>query len=246
MENGPKVAIGISVVMVLALGVRIGLIYKANHEPGPTRPGETASRKIDPDFLVFRKKMRPSTPADEKDLIGKTVWVAAGGQLSYFPDKGKHADYAKPQGVLPGAEAMVVHEVFEQKAPAGVTMSIPAGQKQVLLGVSLPQSSDPKAMYAVPVGDFDEGSYTFLSDEILFYDDPHQLYNHWPAAVWQHIDKHEAAVGMTEDQVAMALGQVATPSNETAGNRSILYANAGHPVTVEFTDGKATRVSPGS
>jgi hypothetical protein len=40
MENGPKVAIGVSLVMVAALGIRVGLIYKANHEPGTTRGGD--------------------------------------------------------------------------------------------------------------------------------------------------------------------------------------------------------------
>jgi hypothetical protein len=246
MENGPKLAIGVSVVMVVALGIRVGLIYKANHEPGPTRGGDTAERRIDQDFLVYRKKERPTTPADEKDLIGKTIWVAAGGQMDYYPDTGKHAEYQRAVGVLPGAEPLLVQEVFEQKAPTAEPLRIPAGQKQVLLGFTLPKSRDPKTLYALPVGDFDQGSYTFFSDDIFYYDDPHTMYNHWPASAWQHIDKHEAAPGMTEDQVAMALGQVATPSSESVGNRSIQYDNVGHPVTVVFENGKATTVTPGS
>jgi hypothetical protein len=245
MEKGPKIALAVTALMVLVIGGEFAWQYHLRHEEGPA-PKTAEDRPVEQDFLVYRKKERPTTPKDEQDLIGKTVWVAAGGQMSYYPDKAKHADYAEPVGELAGAEPLLIHEVFEQKAPASAAVRIPAGQKQVLLGFTMPKSGDPKAMYALPVGDFDEGAYTFFSDDIFFYDDPHQLYNHWPASVWEHIDKHEAAPGMTEDQVAMALGQVATPSGDSVGNRSIQYDNAGHPVSVEFENGKATKVTPDS
>jgi hypothetical protein len=245
MEKGPKIALAVSALMIVVIGGEFAWQYHLRHEDGPA-PKTSETRVVNQDYLVFRKKERPSTPKDEQDLVGKTIWVAAGGQMDYYPEKGKHADYAKPVSQLLGAEPLLVHEVFEQKAPANAAVRIPAGQKQVLLGFTMPKSSDPKAMYAVPVGYFDAGAYTFFSDDIFFYDDPHQLYSHWPADVWAHIDRHEVAVGMTEDQVAMALGQAATPSSDSVGNRSIDYTNAGHPVTVEFENGKATKVTPGS
>lgn len=242
MENGPKIAIASTAVLLLAVGARLGWQYKLNHEDAP-KPVEVA-RKIDPDNDVFIKKQHPDSPKDERALIGKTVWVGAGGQMSYYPVKDKHADYMHPAGVLMGADPLLITGEFEQVAAKNspAMMRVPAGQRQVLLSFTMPKSSDPKAVYAVAVGDFDDGAYTFYADDILYYDDPRQTYSFWGPEVWAHIDKHEAAVGMTENQCMMALGQVTTPHGDTPGNRSITYDNDGHPVTVDFTDGKATKV----
>jgi hypothetical protein len=245
MEKGPKIAIAGTVVFVVAVGVRVGLIYKANHEPVPVVDTHAWARNISDDDLVLRRKMRPDSLKDEKELIGKTVWVAAGGQIAYFPDTGKHADYAHPAGKLLGAEPLAVTEVFEQVAPTtgpGVT-SVPVGKRQVLLGFTMPKSSDPAKKYAAPVGYYNDGSYTFLSDEIFYYDDPRVMYKNWSPDVWSHIDKHEAAVGMSENQAMMALGQTATPASDSVGNRSITFDNDGKPVTVNFVNNKAVSVS---
>jgi hypothetical protein len=37
---------------------------------------------------------------DIKTLIGKTLWIAAAGQMDYYPYANHHADYSKSQGVL--------------------------------------------------------------------------------------------------------------------------------------------------
>ncbi len=248
MDNGPKIAIGVTAVLILAVGIRVGLIYKANHEEGPTRAQPAPSRTIDADDLVYLKKQHPDSLKDERELIGTTLWISAANQMDYYRDTGKHVDYSKPVGVLKGAEPLVVKEVFEQKPPAtGRAVSrIAAGQKHVLLGFTLPNSADPATLYAVPVGNYDSSGYNFLTDEIFFYDDPHQLYSHWGAAMWQHIDKHEPALGMSENQAMMALGQAATPSTQAIGNRSITFANDGKPVTVDFENNKAVKITPGS
>jgi hypothetical protein len=248
MEKGPKIAIAVTAVFIVAVGVRVGLIYKANHQPAPVMDPSYGERKLTDDDMVMRRKERPDKLADEKTLIGKTVWVAAGGQVSYFPDTGKRADYQHPDGKLLGAEPLAVFEVFEQVAPTsgpGVT-SIPTGKKQVLLGFTMPKSNDPKAKYAAPVGSFGEGAYTFYTDEMFFYDDPREMYKNWGADTWSHIDKHEVTLGMSENQAMMALGQVTTPGSGTLGNQSILFDNNGHPVTVVFENDKATKITPGS
>ena len=112
----------------------------------------------------FLRKERPDSLKDERELIGKTIWVSAGGQMDHYKDTGKHVDYAKPAGVLLGAEPLVIKDVFEEKAPANsrATFRIAPGQRQVLLAFTMPKSSDPNALYAVPVGNFDEGSTTSL------------------------------------------------------------------------------------
>jgi hypothetical protein len=248
MENGPKIAIGVTVLFVLAIGVRIGLIYRANHEPMAVPQNSYADQKSDPDDLVFLKQEHPDSLADERTLIGKTVWVSAGGQMDYYVDKGKHVDYAHPVGTLLGATPLLVKDIFEQKAPASgpAVFRIPAGEKHVLLAFTLPASNDPKTLYATPVGDFENGFYTLLNDKIFFYDDPHQLYKHWGSATWAHIDKHEVVLGMSEMQAMMALGEVMRPDSDNTGDRDVTYDNDGHPIAIQFVNNKAVKITPES
>ena len=245
MENGKKIALAVSAAFVIAIGVRVGLIYKANHEELPVATGTSAKPKLSDDDMVFLRKQHPDSLKDERDLIGKTIWVSAGGQMDYYHYTSHHADYAHPVATLAGAEPLVIKDVFEQVPPKGRAVSrISAGERHVLLAFTMPKSSDPNALYAVPIGNYDNGSYTFLTDEIFFYDDPHVLYKHWGPEMWAHIDKHEAVVGMSENQAMMSLGQVITPSSDSVGNRTVKYDNNGHPIKIEFIDNKATSVTP--
>jgi len=246
MQTGPKVALASAGLFVIVVAGLIGNQYRKNHQQGPAPKDPYADIEIDPDNNVFLKKERPDSLADQRALIGKTVWVSAGGQLDYYIDKNKHVDYAHPVGTLLGATALLVKDVFEQKAPATgpAVARIPAGQRHVLLAFTIPNSSDPNALYATPVGDFDNGSYTMLNDEIFFYDDPHQLYSHWGAATWAHIDKHEVVPGMSENQVMMSLGEVMKPSSDSTGDRDVTYDNNGHPIDIEFVKNKAVRITP--
>ena len=83
MQSGVKAAIGATVVLVLAVGVRVGLIYRERHAPVNVKAPER--EKIADDDLVFLKQKRQSSMADVKDLVGTTVWVSAGGQLGVLP-----------------------------------------------------------------------------------------------------------------------------------------------------------------
>jgi hypothetical protein len=250
MQNGPKIAIGVTLVFLAAVGIRVGLIYHANHQQMdvPKSPYET-SRTVTPDDNVYIRKEHPDSLADERTLIGKTLWVSAGDQMDFYRDPtGKHVDYAHPVGVLLGAQALLIKDVFEEKAPktGRSVFRIAAGDRQVLLGFTMPNSSDPKTEYAVPVGNYAEGSYNFFTDDIFFYDDPHTLYSFWGPAVWSHIDKHEAALGMSENQAMMALGQTIVPHGDTVGDRSVTYDNDSHPVNIDFEHNKAVKVTPGT
>jgi hypothetical protein len=239
METGKKAAIGATVVLILAVGVRVGLIYKDRHEAA--KPVEVAQAKMDPDDLVFLKQMRPDSMKDIKELIGKTIWVSAGGQLDYFKYANHKADYAHSAGLLLGADPLIVKDAFEQVAPKTATFRIPGGDRQVLLAFTLPKSSDPSAVYATPVGYHDDGQYTFLTDQIFFYDDPHKLYN-WPADVWAAVDAHKVVMGMSERQVVLALGQVSKSESQDVGNRTVNFDNQGHPVDVTFEHNKVVSI----
>jgi len=52
---------------------------------------------------------------------------------------------------------------------------------------------------------------------MFFFEDPHQLYKHWPAETWSAIDQHQAKQGMSELQAAFALGaNISSGEGDTA------------------------------
>lgn len=251
MTKGLKIALAATAALVVAIGVESLWLHHRNvaDENAPVvRKDAYPKSTLTEDQEVFLRKERPDSLKDERELFGKTIWVSAGGQMDYYKDTGKHVDYAKPVGVLLGAEPLIIRDVFEEKAPANsrATFRIAPGQRQVLLGFTMPNSSDPKATYAVPVGNFDEGVYNFFTDEIFFYDDPHVLYKHWGPEMWAHVDKHEVVLGMSENQAMMALGQTITPHGDNVGDRSVSFDNNGKAVTIDFQSNKAVKITPGS
>jgi hypothetical protein len=243
MDTGKKFALGGTIVLIVAVGIRVGLIYSERREAA--KPAAAAVEgKMDPDDLVFLKQMRPDSLKDVKDLAGKTLWVNAGGQLDYYNYAAHKADYAKSQGLLLGHEELIVKDAFEQAAPKSATFRIPGGDRQVLLVFMLPNSPDPAKQYAVPVGYREGSTYTFSTDQIFFYEDPHKLYSYWTPAQWAAIDEHKAIPGMNERQVELALGQVSNSGSQDYGNRTVTFDHQGHPVDVTFVNNKATVLRP--
>jgi hypothetical protein len=241
MESGKKFAIGATVVAVLAAGIRFGMIYRANHEADKPKPVVLAP--IDPDFNVFLKKERPDSLKDAKALKGRSLWVSAAGQMDYYPVANGKVDYTKSQGVLLGAEKIDIKDAVEQAAPKNsmATFRIPGGDKQVLIVFT--KGSDPKE-YATPVGTKVGNEYTFQTDEIFFYQDPHELYKHWGPEIWKAVDEHRVILGMTEREAEEALGQVMIPGSGEEGNRTIKFDHQGQPVNVMFVHNKATSITP--
>jgi hypothetical protein len=239
MTAAKKWAIGGTAFLLLAVGIEVGYLHHERQQAATaTLPPEYG--KADPDDLVFLKKQRPSTPADLKPLIGTTVWVSAGGQMDYYPYATHRASYGTTSGTLLGAEPLVIKDVFEQVAPPAATFRIKGGDKQVLLAFTMPKSADPAKEYAVAVGYKQAGDYTFYTDEIFFYDDPHVLYQHWGPQIWQAVDSHQVILGMNERQVQLSLGQVSKPMSDEYGNRLVVYANLGHPMAVTFVKNQVT------
>src|SRR5271170_735899 len=235
MGNGVKAAIGGTIVLLLAVGGEALYLHHERNKPMVVKAPER--EVIAQDDLVFLKKKRPDTLKDIKDLNGSTRWVSAGGQLEYYPFVGHAAQYGKGAGTLLGAEPIVAKDAVEQVAPKAATFRIPGGDKQVLLVFSKP--NDPKE-YAVPVGYRQAGQYTFYTDEIFFYDDPHELYKHWGPEIWKAVDAHEVILGMNERQVELALGQVSKSTSKAYGNRMVVFANLGKPMAVTFVNNKVT------
>lgn len=239
MTNGVKAAIGATAVLILAVGGELAWLHHERNAPMKMKAPQQET--ISQDDLVFLKKMRPDTPKDVKDLDGKTVWVSAGGQMDYYPYAGHRVEYAKTAGTLLGAQPLVVKDVVEQVAPKSATYRIQGGDRQVLVVFALP--NDEKE-YAVPVGYRQGKDYTFYTDEIFFYDDPHELYKHWGPEIWKAVDAHQVILGMNERQVELALGQVSKSTSQDYGNRMVVFANMGKPMAVTFVNNKVTAFRP--
>ena len=238
MAGATKWIIGGSAVLILAIGGEALYIHHRNAADQAVAPTAASNYKMDPDDEVFVKQDHPMSLKDEKDLKGSTIWVSAGGQMDYYPYSGGKIDF-KSAGVLLGAEPIVIKDAIEAVAPARTAIRIPVGDKQVFLIFT--HGTDPKE-YATPVGFRKDGDYTFLTDQIYFYDDPHKLFNYWGPQVWAAIDAHKEIAGMSERQVQMALGQVSSPHGDDVGNRTVEYFDNGHPKNVTFVNGKSTKV----
>ena len=103
---------------------------------------------------------------------------------------------------------------------------------------------DGKA-YAFSIGSIKDGTYKFYSDDMLFVEDPHELYKHWPADVWDAIDKHQVNPGMSELQTDFAIGLGIPESSGQPGNRTVNYPNGGNPLSITYRDDKAAEIRPG-
>ena len=107
MTHGVKAAIA-GTVLFAVVGIGGELLYLHYERNAPAKVAEAPDYgPTDPDDLVFLKRERPSSMADLKDLYGKPLWVAAGGQMDYYASTGKHADYSKAAGTLLGAEGLL-------------------------------------------------------------------------------------------------------------------------------------------
>jgi hypothetical protein len=245
MTNGLKIAAGVTVVLAMAVGGEA--LYLRHRNAEDARPASTGPQGVnyldrDDATLVGLKHEHPMSLKDERDLKGRTLWMSAGGQMDYYPYIGR-VDYAHSKGTLLGSEKILVHDAVEQVAPKKAAFRIPQGDRHVLLVFSKPDDkTNDKTLYAVPVGTKQDGSYSILTDDIFFYDDPHKTFDYWGPEVWKAIDEHRATLGMSEAEVQMALGQVSMPHGDRIGERSVDFDNQGKAKRVTFEGGKATKI----
>jgi len=99
--------------------------------------------------------------------------------------------------------------------------------------------------YAVPIGFENEGQYKIYSDEIFYVEDPHDLYKHWPADVWQAIAQHEVKPGMDELQADFAVGMGVPDQGGGPDEKTVRYPNGGKPLVVSYRGRKVTEVKAG-
>jgi hypothetical protein len=228
----------IQIILILAMvvaGIRLAWILYERHEAGKA-PEKMEAPPLNPDYYVTPKKLYPYDLKSAKQLTKQPAWVKVGYAYSFYPynPAARRADLSHEVGKLSPLQRLEIHDVAIAVSPQD-----PA-ERQVL-AVFQQEGKD----YAAPIGTEKSGEYKFYSDDMLFIEDPHQLYKHWPADIWKAIDQHEAKPGMSELQADFAIGiGLLQPGGDPTG-RTLNYPNGGKPITISYRNGKAVEIRPG-
>lgn len=231
MSKTAKIIQLVLLVAVVAAGIRFYLSMRDRKTTFVIeKPKEVA---LDADAYVTPKKLHPQDLKDAQDLTKQPVWVREGYRFVYYPYNG-HTDFKTEAGRLGPIEKLDIKDVVAERGPQG-------SDRQVMAVFE----KDGKR-YSFPIGVQEGSSYHIYSDDILFVQDPHELYKHWSPDVWQAIENHQVKPGMNELQASFAVGMGTPEGTGTTNPRIVNYPNAGHPLKVTFDNGKATEVTQGS
>jgi hypothetical protein len=217
---------------IIAAGINL-FLYLRERRSGLAEPKKTEVA-LDPDYYVTPKKLHPQDLKDAKELTRQPVWIREGYRFTYYPYAG-HTDFQHSAGTLGPIEKLDIKDVVIDRAPDS------GSDKQVMAVFE----KDGKR-FAFPIGVVENGNYKIYSDDILFIQDPHELYKHWSAEVWELIDTRQVKPGMDELQASFAIGMGVPEGSGLSNPRIVDYPNHGHPLRGTYTNGKATQVQPGS
>ncbi len=223
--------------IILAAGIaiaalRTGYILYERHENNAA-PVKQEAPPLKADYYVTPKKLHPQDLKTARQLTQQPVWVRQGYRFTYYPYDHR-TDFKHEAGLLGPIEKLEIKDVVTD-----VTPHTP-DQRQVMAVFE----KDGKK-FAFPIGRVKGEDYRIYSDDMLFIQDPRELYKHWPADVWDSISKHEVKAGMNELQTSFAIGVGAPVGNGPIGDRTLNYANGGKPLLVTFAGDKATDIRPG-
>lgn len=239
----PETKKGIHLTLVLLLIVvtaHTAYIFYQRHEDRIAAERQKQAQAIgysNPDYYVHPKKLYPYDLKSALQLTQQPEWVQEGYRYTYYPydPERKRVDFAHQAGLLGPIEKLNITDVV-------TAMPAEKGQSRQVLAVF---QKDGKPC-AVPIGYQAEGEYKIYSDEMFYVQDPHELYKHWSADVWQAVDQHQIKPGMNEIQAVFAIGMGVPDAGDTSYEKTVHYPNGGKPLVVVYRDGKAAEITPGS
>jgi hypothetical protein len=237
-EAKKRIQIALALAVVVA-GLRAGYILYERHEDYVAAQKQAEAKKAgysNADYYVVPKKLYPFDLKSAKQLTLQPVWAKEGYRYTYYPYDAarKRTDFGHEAGLLLPIERLEIKDVVIETGPG-------AGKQRQMMAVF---EKDGKS-YAVPIGYETEGQYKIYSDERFYVEDPHELYKHWPADVWQAVEQHEVKPGMNELQADCAVG-MGVPDAGSSDEKTVRYPNGGKPLVVIYRDGKAAEIKPGS
>ena len=236
-EGKKRIQLALALALVIAAG-RAGYILYQRHEDyvaAQKQQQAKAAGYSNADYYVTPKKLHPYDLKSAMQLTLQPVWVKEGYRYTYYRyvPVVKSVDFAHDAGLLGPIERLEIKDVMAMPAPGG--------RRQV---VALFQKDGHD--FAVPIGFESEGQYKIYSDEMFYVEDPHDLYKHWPADVWQGIQQHEVKPGMNELQADFAVGMGVPDAGASSDEKTVRYPNGGKPLVVTYRDGKAAVVKAGT
>jgi hypothetical protein len=225
----------VMIVAILVSGTRLAYILYERHE-SRLEVAKKQAPPLNPDYYVTPKKLYPYDLKSARQLSWQPVWVKVGYAYTFYPYDGtRHrVDFSHEAGRLLPIEKLQIKDVISANSPDA------PGEPQVMATFE----KDGKA-FAFSIGSIRGGDYKFYSDEMLFLQDPHELYKHWPADIWESIDKHQVKPGMNELQADFAVGLGIPDKSGEPGNRTVNYPNGGNPLSVTYRNDKAAEIKPG-
>jgi hypothetical protein len=228
----------IQLVLLLAIAIaaiRTVYILYQRHSEKIKQAEKTTAPPLNPDYYVTPKKLYPYDLKSAKQLTQQPVWVKEGYRYSFYRyNRTRHrTDFSRDAGQLLPIEKLQIEDVVTDVSPA-------APDQRQLMAIF---EKDGKS-YAFPIGSVKNGNYQIYSDEMLFVQDPHELYKHWPAEVWQAIDTHQAKPGMNEIQMDFAIGMGIPERSDNPAVKTVHYPNGGNALTVTYQNGKAEEIKP--
>ncbi len=235
-EYRKKLQIFLAIAILLA-GARAAYIVYDRYEERKEAEKPKQENALKADYYVTPRRLRPYDLKSARELTKQPVWVKVGYGNTYYPyDVARHkAEFGREAGTLLPLQKLQIQDVVTDVAPQA------PGTKQVLARFAI----DGKP-FVVPIGVENGGDYTVYSDDMFFIQDPHELYKHWTADVWNAVDGHVVRAGMSELQVGLALGLGIPQGSGDYGSRTMRYANGGRPVTVTFRNDQAVEIVPGT
>src|ERR1039458_1448016 len=238
-EAKKRIQIALALAVVVA-GVRAGYILYERHEDFVAAQKKEQAKNAgysNADYYVVPKRLYPFDVKSARQLTLQPVWVKEGYRYTYYPYDGarKRTDFAREAGLLLPIERLEIKDVVTDMPPG-------AGSLRQVMAVFQKEGKS----YAVPIGFENKGQYKIYSDEMFFVEDPHELYKHWPAEVWQAVAQHEVKPGMNELQADFAVGMGTLDAGSSSAERTLHYANGGKPLVVIYRGGKAVEIRPGA
>ena len=235
-ETKQKIQLALAAAIVIA-GARTGYILYRRHQDYVAGEKQKQARNVgysNPDYYVTPKKLYPYDLKSARQLMQQPVWIKEGYRYTYYAFNAatRRTDFGHEAGTLLPIERLQITDVVIDTAPK-------AGRQMMAIF-----QEDAKS-YAVPIGFESEGQWKIYSDEMFYIEDPHELYKHWPAEVWQAVEHHEVKPGMNELQADFAVG-MGVPDSGSSLEKTVRYPNGGKPLVVTYHEGKAVDIKPGS
>jgi len=232
-----KIQLALLIALLVATA-RTGYIFYQRHEERLAEQRQKLAREAgysNADYYVTPRKLYPYDLKSAKQLTQQPAWVREGYHYAYYSYEaaGKRVDFGHDVGVLGPIEKLSITDV--------VTAMAPGAKDRQVMAVFVKDGRS----YAMAIGVESEGTYRIYSDEIFYFQDPHELYKHWPADVWQAVDQHQVKARMTELEAVFAVGMGVPDAGASSSEKTVRYPNGGKPLVVVYRDGKAAEIAPG-